>query len=79
MENYRDILDSSHESHAKREIADCKLVGIEPARAAQTPRPAGLVRMSEEGSFALVPSAGSARRKRVLVRLFGAAHRRGIE
>jgi hypothetical protein len=35
--------------------------------------------MREEGSFALVPSAGSARRNRVLVRLFGAAHRRGIE
>ena len=79
MENNWDNLDSSNKSHAKRELADCKLVGIEPARAEQTPRPARLVSMREEESFELAPSAGSARRKRVLVRLFGAAQRRSIE
>jgi hypothetical protein len=83
MENYRDIPDSSHKSHAKREPADCKRGGIGPARAEQIPRQVGLFRMRKEGrkegSVALVPSECSARRKRVLVRLFGAAYGRRIE
>jgi hypothetical protein len=79
MKSYWDILDSSQKPHAKRELADCNRVAIGPASAEQTPRPTGLVRLREEESVAPVPSAGSARRKRVLVKLFGSAFRRGIE
>jgi hypothetical protein len=62
-----------------RELADCKRAAIGPASAEQITRPAGLARMREEGSVALIPSAGSARQKQVLGKLFGAAFRRGIE
>jgi hypothetical protein len=79
MENYRDILDSSHKSHANRELADCKRVAVEPASAEQIPRQVGLVRVREEGGVARLPSAVSARLKQVLGKLFGAAFRRGIE
>ena len=78
-ESYWDILDSSQKPDAVRELADCERAAIGPASLEQTPRPAGLVRMREEGSVALIPSAGSARQKQVLGKLFGAAFRRGIE
>jgi hypothetical protein len=79
MENYWGILDSSQKPHTKRGLADCKRVAIEPASAEQIPRPAGLLKMREEGSVALVPSAGPMRSKQVLGKLFGAVFRRGIE
>jgi hypothetical protein len=79
MENYWGILDSSQKPHTKRGLADCKRVAIEPASAEQIPRPAGLLKMREEGSVALVPSAGPVRSKQVLGKLFGAVFRRGIE
>jgi len=79
MESYWGILDSSQKPHAKRELADCKSLAVEPARAVRMPRPAGLVKMREAGSVALVASAGQVRSKQVLGKLFGAALRRGIE
>jgi hypothetical protein len=79
MENFLGILESSQKPHLKRELADCKRGGIGPARAEQIPRQVRLVRMREEGSVALLPSAESARLKQVLGKLFGAAFRSGIE
>ena len=73
------ILDSSPKPHAKRGLGDCKRGANGSARAEHIPKPAGLARMRKEGSVALLPSAGSARRKWVLGKLFGAAFRRGIE